>query len=221
MNTRLALTATLTASLTQLAHAGVLVITNPGFESPATATVSSNIPDGWTANGATGGYWNINAFPAGFWNVPAPEGNQVGYVVSSGESGPGSLAQTLSDSLQANTRYTLSGMVGHPVGYGATRDPDTVFGIDLRAGGNILASTSGIAPEGSFQPFELVFDSAGSPFIGQPLEIRLFSSQPQTAYDAIQLIAVPEPEHYVAMCGAALGAFGLLLRTRRQAGVSS
>jgi hypothetical protein len=43
--------------------------------------------------------------------------------------------------------------------------------------------------------FELMFDSSGSPFVGQPLEIRLASDKAQTSFDDLRLEGkfIPEP----------------------------
>ena len=64
-------------------------------------------------------------------------------------------------------------------------------------------------PEGSFIPFQLTFNSLGSAFIGQALQIRLSSSQAQSAFDAIQLdgvgpTIVPEPSTAALLLGGAL-----------------
>src|SRR4051794_10829856 len=98
------------------AKASFLTITNAGFEDPPISTYNNGPITGWTISGRGAGVWNINADPLGFWNVPAPEGNQIAFVSTA--SAPGSLAsisQTLTDNLQANTSYTLTGEVGHPI----------------------------------------------------------------------------------------------------------
>jgi hypothetical protein len=57
----------------------------------------------------------------------------------------------------------LTGQVGHPIGFGATTG--TLHSVELLAGTNVLASISGTGPEGSFTPFQVAFDSTGSPFV--------------------------------------------------------
>jgi hypothetical protein len=186
-------------------RAGSIPIVNPSFEDPATSTYTNTAPTGWTLSGTGGGVWNINADPLAFWTAPAPDGNQIGWLSPApGPGGPASFSQVLGADLQADTTYTLSGYVGHPIGYGATTG--TVYTVSLLAGTNVLQSISGTGPEGSFAAFSLTFDSQGSPYVGQALEIELASSKAQTGYDAISLTfqSVPEPS------GAFLLACGLL-----------
>ena len=195
-------------------HAGSIPIVNAGFEDPITSGFTSSGATGWTLSGTGGGVWNINADPLGFWTVPAPEGNQIGWLSPApAPGGPATYSQVLSSVLQADTTYTLTGEVGHPIGFGATNG--TVYTVSLLAGTNVLASISGTGPEGSFAPFTVTFDSHGSSFVGQSLEIELSSSKAQTGFDAISLTAqssVPEPSAIVlAGTGlAALVAFGLI-----------
>jgi hypothetical protein len=185
-------------------HAGSISIVNAGFEDPATTSFTDSGATGWTLSGTGGGVWNINADPLGFWNVPAPEGNQVGWLSPGPVSGgPATYSQVLSSVLQADTTYTLTGEVGHPIGEGATNG--TVYTVSLLAGTNLLASTNGTGPEGSFASFSVAFNSDGSSFLGQSLEIVLSSSAAQTAFDAIALTgqsSVPEPSSALLLaCG--------------------
>ncbi|MFA7003312.1 MAG: hypothetical protein WC429_04675 [Verrucomicrobiia bacterium] len=162
-----------------------ITVFNAGFEAPAVG-LTSTPPANWTVSGGGAGVWNINASPLGYWTVPAPEGNQIGFVSSAPSPGsPATLSQVLSTALAADTIYTLSGFVGHPIGY----DSGTLYSTSLYAGGNLISSMSTAGPAGTFAPFNLVYNSSGSAFIGQALEIRLGSSQAQTAFDAISLNA--------------------------------
>ncbi len=78
------------------------------------------------------------------------------------------------------------------------------------------------APQGQFKTFSLpIFDSTGSDFLGQPLQIRLFSYGPQTAVDDLVLtaesapVSVPEPGT-LALLGAAFAGAGLYRRRKVQ-----
>lgn len=191
------------------ARADLIAIINPGFESPVTTGFNIGPFTGWALSGSGGGVWNINAAPLGFWTAPAPEGNQIAFVGRDDPPGaPASIVQTLSAVLQNNSVYTLTGFVGHPIGFGATPDPDTVYTIELLAGGAVVGTLSGTGPEGSFSAFQLQFDSSGSALVGQTLGIRLSSSKQQTGFDQIQLdastLGVPEPSSIllIAMGGA-------------------
>jgi hypothetical protein len=183
--------------------ADLIPIANASFEDPPTDTFVA-IANGWSFGGSGGGVWNINNDSLQFWNVPAPDGNQIGYLSPADTGGLATMMQTLSTNLQADTFYTLSAWVGHPVGYPAT------FTMELLAGSQVLASYSGTGPQGSFQRYQVTFDSTGSSYVGQPLGIELVSDRPQTGFDAITLnaspTAVPEPSTAVV---AALSA-GLL-----------
>jgi hypothetical protein len=194
-------------------RAGSIPIVNASFEDPVTSGFTSSGATGWTLSGTGGGVWNINADPLGFWTVPAPEGNQIGWLSPApAPGGPATYSQVLSSVLQADTTYTLTGEVGHPIGFGATNG--TVYTVSLLAGTNVLASISGTGPEGSFAPFTVTFDSHGSSFVGQSLEIELSSSKAQTGFDAIALTAsaVPEPSGIFLL---ACGLLGLLSWSRK------
>ena len=190
------------------AHAGSIAIINAGFEAQVTSGYTNDVdPPGWILSGSGGGVWNINADPLGFWSVHAPQGNQVGWLSPAG-AGPATFSQVLSFVLQTDTTYTLTGEVGHPIGYEAT------YTVSLLAGTNILASISGTGPQGSFASFTLSFDSLGSSYVGQSLEIELSSSKAQTAFDAIALTgqSVPEPSGTFLL---ACGLLGLLSWSRK------
>lgn len=193
-------------------------IANPGFEDPVTATVAVSIGS-WTTITGVSGVWNVNDYdPGPFWTSsdPAPEGKQVAFVSAAPLPGaPSTISQILADSVLANSLYTLTGYIGHPIGFGTTPDPDTVYTVGLFANNTELASIPSVTgPEGTFVPFTLTFDSTGSGLVGQLLEIRLSSSQPQTAFDAIGLNveAVPEPGSLALL---ALGAAFVARRVRR------
>jgi hypothetical protein len=212
------------------ARCDLIPITNSGFENPAlrTAPLYGQAPIGWTVSPAgprilEGGVWNINAAPSVlgtlFWTVGAPEGTQIGYLSS---TVPALMEQTLNAVLEPDTTYTLTGEFGHPIGFGTTLAPPTVFTAELLAGSHLLASWSGTGPDGRFIPFQLTFDSVGSPFSGQALQIRFASSQPQTGFDAIALdgtadphvASVPEPSTLTLFGVGAIAAFGWMRRRR-------
>lgn len=161
-------------------------ITNAGFETQVLAdgTFTSGTLTGWTITGGTSaGAFNptVSHFPG-----QAPEGQNTAY-----SNGP-TISQILSDTLQANTNYTLLVEVGDRL--------DTAFpgyAVEFRAGGALLASESAlIPPNGTFLTSQInFFAPAGHPNLGQALEIRLLSSGTQTNYDNVRLEAtvIPEP----------------------------
>lgn len=193
-----------------------ITILNASFEDPALSDGDFNDLgwNDWLLSGAApGGVWNINNSGT-FWTTAAPDGNQVGYLA--GTDAPGSPAdaiQNLGVNLLSNADYLLSVDVGHPIGFGSTLG--TEFTIELLAGGNLLSSFTGTGPEGSFQNYQLLFDSTGSAFVGQELAIRLASSRDQSAFDAVSLsfTAVPEPSVFSLLV---LGTVVAAARRRRR-----
>jgi len=75
----------------------------------------------------------------------------------------------------------------------ADRNPTILYGytIGLYAGGNLLASTSQAsypALNGDFVTATVLYNSLGSAYIGQSLEIRLISTAWQTNFDNVRLM---------------------------------
>ena len=163
----------LLASMHNPAQAIPIFVNNPGFEASPTTGVNVGLIPGWTtATGSGSGWWNINTLPLGFWSVPAPEGNQVAFVARTDPGGPASIAQTLGATLQPNAVYTLTGSVGHPIGFGSSLNPDTLYTVELLAGGNLLSLISGTGPEGRrfkschrYQIKQRLTDKIGKPFL--------------------------------------------------------
>ena len=186
----------------------VIPILNPGFEAPVYADGAYGPTDGWTLgyytlpdtttwepeefadNEAHGGY--NPAADADYGGV-VPEGENVAYISSFAGYDCG-LSQVLSATLQANTQYDLSAMVGNPVLYneGLTAD----FRIELLAGGVLLASDTGSSPvdDTTWATASLSYNSGANPAqLGQPLEIRLlavdFADWYEVHYDDVFLTA--------------------------------
>ena len=181
MTTRSTVSVLLCASLLAVGNAWStpIAIPNAGFEDPPTASFGGAIND-WTILGDAGA-WNINAMPLGFWTVPAPEGNQVATLVGVGVPGPGTLSQVVGV-LAADTIYTFSGMVGHPIGFGSTAG--TIYtALSCWPGGNVLASNQRNGDlEGSFIPFHSRVRQRGLAVpTGMPLEVALSSNQAQSS----------------------------------------
>lgn len=168
-----------------LSRAVPIVIQNAGFENPLVdpaigLVAAGTVIDYWISpDYFGGGLWDINNFPYDVWLEAAPEGTQVIYVGAF--RGPNYYEQTLSHVIQPNSTYTLTGFVGNPIGYQMT------YGVEFRAGDNILASHTGTGPEGAFEDFEVHYNSAGSEFVGASLTIRLFSDGTQTIFDDLKL----------------------------------
>jgi hypothetical protein len=224
-------------SLTINANAAMVLITNPSFEAPVTGAgtfsgTTTTGPMGWTVyntgntnNDRFFGVWN----PTGtntFLNGDAPDGVNVGVVflqntTNIAEAG---LRQTLSDTLQLNTTYTLTIEVGNF----ADDNPSDSFDfdgfpgyrIDLMAGSNILASDNNtLTPaEGIFETSNLSFTTGSSHAdAGQALAIRLVNlngTGTEVNFDDVRLDASPVPEPSTAILGAIGMICGLLKRNR-------
>ncbi len=108
--------------------------------------------------------------------------------------------------------YSLSGYVGHPLGFAS----GTIYTVSLYAGGNLLTSLSGTGPDGNFEAFSFDFDSTGSAYVGQQLEIRLGGNKAQTVFDTIQLNSdsprVPDSGTTLALLGMAMLGLGQIRR---------
>ncbi len=192
--------------------AALLTVANNSFENPVITaptgfnTVSSGTSNNWTFTGGTQqGFANptIGHNAGSSWYGPSPilpDGNQVAW------SNGGTISQTLSGTLQTNTVYTLSAFVGNRL---SLNFPG--YNIGLYAGGNLLASNSGVTPaDGTFAPVTVSYTSGISVTPGQALEIRLTTSaefNAQANFDNITLDAasIPEPSAILGLLG-----FGLL-----------
>lgn len=174
-----------------------------------------------------------------FFNDVAPEGDRVALLFNRGQRDQGEYGyfQTLGDTLQANTRYTLRVAVGNIAS--GTAESNEVFDlngfpgyrIDLLAGGLAIASDldSLSIEEGEFLVSELVFDTgAADPELGLNLGIRLVNLNvtPDNLADITDLevdlddvtldataLAVSEPGS-VALFG--IGLFALAWQSRRR-----
>lgn len=198
------------------ARATTITIVNASFEDPAVPGATYVQPSGWVLDGGGGGVWNLTSnlggCPGTCWNTTlAPDGTQIGWLSVGPQPGtPASLTQTLSDTLLANSTYTLTGYVGHPNNF----QVGTVWTAELIAGSTVLASASGSGPAGSLAPFTLSYFSGSSPAVGETLQVRLSSNQAQTGFDAIAL-SVPDGGMTALLLGLAMTGLGIYRRTAR------
>jgi hypothetical protein len=188
--------------------AALLTVANNSFETPVVTAPSGSISatglvGGWTFAGGAQGFFNPSlgeTLSPGFGYGPSPvlpDGNQVAY------SNGGTISQTLTATLQTNTKYTLGVYVG--------RRQNVAFAgynIELLAGNTVLASNNSVTPAaGSFGYVTVDYTSGISVTPGQALQIRLTSNGVQTNFDNITLDAasIPEPSAILGLLG-----FGLL-----------
>jgi hypothetical protein len=201
--------------------AALLTVANNSFETPLVTSLSGTLSatglfGGWTFAGGGQGFINPvvgQSNAPGFWygSLPnIPNGNQVAW------SNGGTISQTLSATLQANTKYTLGAYVG--------RRQNVAFpgyNIELYAGGNLLASNNSVTPaDGTFAPVTVSYTSGISVTPGQALEIRLTSqtgTNAQTNFDLITLDAspIPEPSAILGLLGFGLLGIGSTLKQKR------
>ncbi len=240
------------------ARAVSLTIQNPGFENPSVPQGTFTDPfnffhfpnanppvPGWqvydpnniiansqfNSKGNFPFYGVFNPIPAAF-NTPPPEGKNVA-IFDSGYLPPGSgsfgLSQTLTNSLTANTNYTLKASVGNTQTFHV---PGVVFNnhdgfpgyqVQLLAGGNVIASDNNtINPADGFYGTSVVSytASANDPNLGKPLQIRLIDLNinpgRQITIDNVTLTAtaVPEPNSILGLL--AVGTFGAVSVLRKK-----
>ena len=190
-------------------HAAALVVTNPSFETPniANGTFSGNSttgPAGWGWSTYNTGPASANRF-FGLWDatgtpsyVAIPHGQQVGVVfLDDALNLEAGLRQTLSDTLQLMTEYTLSVGVGNfspPGMWNFTGFPG--YRVELLAGSTVLAMDNNtLTPgEGIFQTSTVTFATGAShPNAGQALSLRLVSLNGpgvEVNFDSVTLDAV-------------------------------
>ena len=195
-------------------RAASIFIANNSFEnrviSNTTGVIGSSgtaVLGGWTFDSGVnnGGFANPTIGQTdlpGSWYGPSPtlpNGNQIAW------SNGGTISQTLSATLQANTRYTLGAYVGRR----ASNPGFAGYNIELLAGNTVLASNNSVTPvAGSFVYVPVSYTTGGSdPLLGQALQIRLTSLGIQANFDLITLDAasIPEPSAILGLLG-----FGLL-----------
>ena len=186
-------------------RAAPLTIVNSGFEDTSGQTVFNEFtfgtPTGWAIHDPNNIVPDPNVFtgtllPNGtdFFSAPAPEGSRVAILFNAGQRDAGEYGyvQVLGDTLQANTRYTLSVEVGNIAsGFATNNDFFNLDGfpgyrVDLLAvtldgGGGITGSTviaqdlnTLVIPEGEFLTSTLAVDvGALNSNLGERIAIRL------------------------------------------------
>lgn len=207
-----------------------LPIINSGFEANVIGqgAFSILVPQGWAIydpsfiinqNQNSVGVIRPDA-PQTFFPTGSPEGVNAALVFLAGaQNAVAGLRQTLTNTLQANTRYRCSVQVGNIAsgtslpgsadGGGVFYDLDGFPGyrIDVLAGATVIGSDSNsigaTIPEGAFQEARFYLDTGPAPAqLGQPLGIRLvnlkFPATPgnpniEVDFDDVRLSAGPIP----------------------------
>ncbi|MDH4260604.1 MAG: multicopper oxidase domain-containing protein [Gammaproteobacteria bacterium] len=145
------------------------LVTSPilatSFESPIVASGSeATTADNWTVTGRAGVF-----YPAGASILVPTNGSQVGWSYAQGQ-----LSQVTGEPLTADTTYQLDVDVGD-----RTDTPFAGYTVGLYANNGLLAQDSALTPNAGFLKSTITFTApAGHSALGQPLEIRLASTQP-------------------------------------------
>lgn len=150
------------------------------------------------------------------WTSVWHNGNNVGYVESRGFQ-PSALVQTLSNTLQTNTTYTLSALIGRP----SFSTLAFNYSIELWAGATQLGSASNLVlgPNSSGADTLTVVIGASHAEAGQAIQVRLSANGFNTEgyFDMVTGTAVgngpdtPEPAGF-ALLGAGLVLLAALRR---------
>ena len=228
-------------SIPMSSSADIVPITNSGFEDTTGQTpfneFTFGIPAGWQAYNPHGVIGMSGVFPGtlmpngiDFFNGPAPEGIRVGILFNSQQEGTGEYGfeQTLTETLAANTAYTLTAEVGNIASGFATNgtffnlDEFPGYRIELLAGGTVIAADNNslTIAEGEFATSTIQFTTAAShPLLGQALGIRLINlnvipdgftqaTSPDLEVDfdriLLQATAIPEPSPFGLLIGAGM-----------------
>jgi hypothetical protein len=208
--------------------AGVNLISNGNFSSGLSGWVfsaGSGSQTGGTTDGAfaptTSSYNPVPSYAttAGFlgWG---PHYTQTATIET--------FSQVLTATLQASTIYQFTGYYGSSLNNGySTYSSDATPFVELLAGSTVIASANLTTPptQGSFDSWTLNYNSTGSSYVGDTLEIVLglningnqnSNGAGQVDFADIQLQTVPEPVNM------ALAMFGILtfggIATRRWIG---
>lgn len=209
-----------------------VTIVNPSFEANVTGngTFPVLVPQGWNVldpngilDGGNDSTGVVNPTGTTFFPNGAPDGSNLGFIFLSDqiEGGLVSLSQTLSATLQANTRYTLTVQVGNIAsGSGANMqfydlDGFPGYTVQLLANGVVLAEDANTLtiPEGECSLSTVQFTTGSSHAqLGQALEIRLtnlnhrFSQQDpgiEVDFDDLHLDASPAGPYTLAIRSSA------------------
>lgn len=196
-----------------VAQAAPVLVQNASFELPDCDTPANCSNSFYSTGPGAIAFWNTTGDTGvfdpttyGWAGITAKDGDQVAY------SNGGTISQTLASLLNANTTYTLK------VDVGARKDTQFPgYLIELLAGGNVIETNSfavGPAPGAWTTLFLTYTATAGDPFLGSALGIRLSSAGPQTEFDNVQLDATAIPEPFTTgLLG--LGLLGLAAVRRR------
>ena len=231
---------------TTSANAASIAIANSGFEDPDLTGVEPVIgdevftfetPPSWQLYDPSGlipadpnletsypGVWNPSS---AFYPEEAPEGENIGAIFLNQSPGSGvvGLSQTLSNTLEANTQYTLQVEVGNPGSDLFAGFPG--YAVHLLAGDTVVAEDNNTLDlaEGSFSTSTIVYNtSANKPNLEQPLQIRLVNTLENNGlevnFDNVELstasiseaIPVPESNSITSLLLLSIGFLALKLR---------
>ena len=155
-------------------------IINSSFEEPATDNWVNGAA-GWQTTGQAGVYTTAPSL-----GMTAPDGKQVGFI--DGYGVVQSFTQVLPATLEPNTAYTLSIMVGGR--RDGVNNPGKQYEVSLLAGTEILTSVAPVEPpSGAWITLEARYSSGGLIPPNEPLAIRIASSATEFNFDNVKLTA--------------------------------
>ncbi len=217
------------------AQAAPLNILNASFETASLGIVdprgfASNLVPGTSPTGGTLANWTyygnattdhigaVSPTPGGInWSSVWYDGLNVAYVrpINPVPGAPSGLEQTLSDTLQLNSTYTLGALIGRPTTALATFN----YSLELWAGSTLLGSASNLslAPNSAAADSLTVVIGATHSAQNQQLRVRLQSSGPVTEgyFDLVTCSVTPNGPDTPEPAGFALLGAGLVLLAAR------
>jgi hypothetical protein len=166
------------------ANASSITISNFSFESPVTGSFAPGCPTSWNCTASVGGFGGGVYVPVSTQFMPGsdglsggrivPDGSQVAYVTG---GLPQVLAQNTSESIAADTTYTLNVYAGarNDSANPWTASPPFQPTIELLANGSVVASLILTDPgQGKWGNYTLSWDSSLAPSdVGQTLGLAL------------------------------------------------
>ena len=243
----------------QTLNAAPVAVINPGFEDISGETPTNEFTFGpllgWdlydplsitsSGNGPTYFIGTLAPTPPDFFHAGSFEGQRVGIAFNffgSGGEGEYGMQQTLAETLQPNTVYSLNVAIGN-ISSG-TAQSGTFFNldgfpgyrVDLLAGGELLAtdnsSLSGMIGEGQFMDTNVSFTTGASHAqLGQNLQIRLVNlnqidagfpnADLEVDFDNVRLNATAVPEPATSFLLASIGLAWLGLRRKTMLRISA
>lgn len=200
------------------AKAILLPVSNHSFEEDVLSVGSFSLttPTDWDTDDGSIGY--LNGGSPGDGVFPTPDGTTQVAILNEARRGSGGIYQTLSNTIEANTLYTLTVDVGD----GLSTNFPSIAEIRLGAGSqwdqNVLPvfTSSTPTPLNGWETWEMTYRSNQfSQHIGESIRIELVTNAVQGLFDNVRLDASPIPESSTVFYAFLIIGFVVAYRIRK------